>query len=122
MSEGEGGSPGVTSFLFKVAGGGSPPSDVIVVWLFWAQVVLQHQQGSRSPRRRSRNFFMLFVVIGFPAGIVILLSVILRKLRLNLRDLNLILAWRRKQAPPTNLLGVRRIRVIHLRRYVLYRR
>src|SRR3984957_2731018 len=128
MSEGEGGSPGGVSFLFKVVGGGSPSSDVTLVWLFWAQLVLQHQHGSRSPRRRSRNFLMLFVVIGFPAGIVILLSVILRKLRLNLGYLhlgcltrNLILGWRRQHAPPANLLGVRRISVIHLLRYVLSR-
>ncbi len=59
---------------------------------------------------------MLFVVVGFRAGIIVLLSVILLNLRLNrvLLNRNLILGWRWQHPPPANLLRVRGIGGINL--------
>ena len=59
---------------------------------------------------------MLFVVVGFRAGIIVLLNVILLNLRLNrvLLNRNLILGWRWQHPPPANLLRVRGIGRIDL--------
>ena len=62
---------------------------------------------------------MLFVVVGFRTGIIVLLSVILLNLRLNrvLLNRNLILGWRWQHPPPANLLRVRgigRISLLHV--------
>ena len=61
---------------------------------------------------------MLFVVVGFCAGIIVLLSVILLNLSLRLNRVllnrNLILGWRWQHPPPANLLRVRGIGRINL--------